>query len=90
VLLPRLAPALIYLGTRSVGLLIAVELARAHSKSLLDLLTSWDAAWLLAIARQGYSGVSADHLDSFGHHTETTALAFFPGYPYLEAYSRGG
>jgi hypothetical protein len=81
--LPRLAPALIYLGTRSVGLLIAFGLARAHSKSLLDLLTSWDAAWLLAIARQGYSGVSADHLDSFGHHTETTALAFFPGYPYL-------
>ncbi|MGH3548304.1 MAG: hypothetical protein ACRDQU_09350 [Pseudonocardiaceae bacterium] len=64
-------------------MLIALVMARAHSRSLLDVLTSWDAAWLLSIAGSGYSGVSSGHLDSFGHHTETTALAFFPGYPYL-------
>jgi hypothetical protein len=58
-------------------------MARANSRSLFDVLTSWDAAWLLSIAEDGYSGVSSDHLDTFGHHTETTALAFFPGYPYL-------
>ncbi|MGH3770843.1 MAG: mannosyltransferase family protein [Pseudonocardiaceae bacterium] len=63
--------------------MIIFVMARVNSRSLLDVLTSWDADWLLAIAKNGYSGVSPDHLDSFGQHTETTALAFFPGYPYL-------
>jgi Mannosyltransferase (PIG-V) len=82
-LLVRLAPALVYLSARAAGLLVAFVLARVNFRSLDDVLTSWDADWLLSIAGSGYSGVSSDHLDSFGHHTETTALAFFPGYPYL-------
>jgi hypothetical protein len=82
-LLLQLAPALVYLGARSTGLVIAFIMAGVNSRSLLDVLTSWDGAWLLAIAGSGYSGVSSHNVDSFGHHTETTALAFFPGYPYL-------
>ncbi|MGH3852600.1 MAG: mannosyltransferase family protein [Pseudonocardiaceae bacterium] len=81
--LAALTPAFVYLGARSVGLLIFFVMARVNSRSPLDVLTSWDAAWLLSIANNGYSGVTPDHLDSFGHHTPTTALAFFPGYPYF-------
>ncbi|MEO7195678.1 MAG: mannosyltransferase family protein [Pseudonocardiaceae bacterium] len=81
--LAALTPAFVYLGARSVGLLIVFVMARVNSRSPLDVLTSWDAAWLLSIANNGYSGVTPDHVDSFGHHTPTTALAFFPGYPYF-------
>ncbi|MGH3831426.1 MAG: hypothetical protein ACRDRS_13430 [Pseudonocardiaceae bacterium] len=74
--LAALPPALVYLSARSVGLLIVFVMARVNSRSPLDVLTSGDAARLLSIAKNGYSGVTSDHFDSFGHYTPTTALAF--------------
>ncbi|MHA6616807.1 hypothetical protein [Pseudonocardia sp. DLS-67] len=74
-----LAPAGIYLGVRAVG--IAVLALMAGGSQVVPKLTSWDAAWLLAIAEHGYGGVPADMVDAFGNHTPDTPLGFFPGYP---------
>jgi len=77
-----LAPAGVYLGVRAVGVAV---LALMAGPRLVAELTSWDAAWLLAIAEHGYAGVPADMLDAFGRHTPETPLGFFPGYPALVA-----
>jgi hypothetical protein len=74
-----LAPAGVYLGIRAVG--VAVLALMAGGSRLVPELTSWDAAWLLAIAEHGYDGVPSDMLDAFGNHTPDTPLGFFPGYP---------
>lgn len=74
-----LAPAGIYLGVRAVG--IAVLALMAGGSQVVPELTSWDAAWLLAIAEHGYGGVPSDMVDAFGNHTPDTPLGFFPGYP---------
>src|SRR5690606_17662856 len=72
----------VYLGVRAVGVAV---LALMAGPRLVAELTSWDAAWLLAIAEHGYAGVPADMLDAFGRHTPETPLGFFPGYPALVA-----
>ncbi|GAA5109962.1 hypothetical protein [Pseudonocardia adelaidensis] len=78
-----LAPAGVYLGIRAVG--VAVLALMAGGSRLVPELTSWDAAWLLAIAEHGYGGVPSDMLDAFGNHAPDTPLGFFPGYPALVA-----
>jgi len=78
-----LAPAGVYLGIRAVG--VAVLALMGGGPRLVSALTSWDGAWLLAIAEHGYGGVPAGMLDAFGHHTPDTPLGFFPGYPALVA-----
>lgn len=78
-----LAPAGIYLGIRALG--IAVLALMGGWSRVVPELTSWDAAWLLAIAGHGYGGVPADMVDAFGNHTPDTPLGFFPGYPALVA-----
>jgi hypothetical protein len=78
-----LAPAGVYLGVRAVG--VAVLALMAGPARLVPELTSWDAAWLLAIAGHGYDGVPAHMVDAFGNHTRDTATGFFPGYPALVA-----
>ncbi|WP_308257300.1 hypothetical protein [Pseudonocardia lacus] len=59
---------------------LTVMSARAGS-DVVRKLTTWDGAWLLALAEHGYAGLPADHLDAFGNRTAETALGFFPGYP---------
>jgi hypothetical protein len=77
------APALVYLGVRAVGLVVLAAMsARSGSDAVRDL-TTWDGAWLLAIAEHGYAGVPPDRLDAFGQRTPDTPLGFFPGYPAL-------
>jgi hypothetical protein len=78
-----LAPAGVYLGIRAVGV-VALALMGGGSR-LVPELTSWDAAWLLAIAEHGYGGVPAGMVDAYGNHTPDTPLGFFPGYPALVA-----
>jgi len=82
-LLHALAPALVFLGVRAVGVAaLAVMSARAGS-DVVRKLTTWDGAWLLALAEHGYAGLPPDHVDAFGNRTAETPLGFFPGYPAL-------
>ncbi|MFC4951127.1 hypothetical protein [Pseudonocardia sp. GCM10023141] len=74
------APAAVYLGVRLVGLVMLAIMAARDGTDVLTRLSTWDGAWLRAIAEHGYD-VPDDMLDLFGHHTPTTALCFFPGYP---------
>nr|MBA3906232.1 hypothetical protein [Pseudonocardiales bacterium] len=82
-LLPVVAPAVIYLGVRLVG--VAVLGMMTGAARLVDALQAWDGSWLLAIAQYGYAGVPDDMLDAYGNHTPYTPLGFFPGYPGLVA-----
>ncbi len=79
------APAAVYLSVRVVGLVVLALMAGGGGQGLVEELVRWDGDWMLAIARYGYAGVPTDMLDSFGHHTELTAYAFFPGYPGIVA-----
>lgn len=74
-------PAAIYLGIRGLGVLLWWSMAALHHKQLN--LHAWDGDWYLAIARYGYAQVPTSMLDAFGHHTPSTAMVFFPGYPQL-------
>lgn len=76
-----LAPAGVYLGVRLVGVAVLGLMAAARGTALVNELRSWDGLWMLAIARNGYAGVPAVLVDAFGRRTDTTAYAFFPGYP---------
>jgi len=80
-----LAPALVYLAVRQIGLLVLVWMSSATGGSTTAALTSWDGQWFLGIASGGYDGVSAELTDRFGRHGPSVALAFFPGYPALVA-----
>ncbi len=84
-LLHALAPGLVYLGVRLFGLLALAAMAAYAGSDVLRELTTWDGAWLLAIAEHGYAGVPPDRLDAFGNRTADTPLGFFPGYPALVA-----
>ena len=75
------APAGLYLAARGLGMLIWWWLAAANHHHI-DL-HQWDGHWYLAVAEHGYSGVGVDLHDGSGHHTPTTAMAFFPGFPAL-------
>ncbi len=79
--LHALAPALVYLAVRGLGVLVLAVMAASAGSGLEHELTTWDGAWLLAIAEDGYAGVPADHVDAFGNRTPDTPLGFFPGYP---------
>lgn len=76
-----LAPALIFLGIRELGLLVLTWMASRNNHSVTEALRSWDGQWFLAIAGGGYSGVPDGLVDAFGQRSAETPLAFFPGYP---------
>jgi len=76
-----LAPALIFLGIRELGLLVLTWMASRNFHSVSEALRSWDGQWFLAIADGGYSGVPDGLVDAFGQRSAETPLAFFPGYP---------
>jgi hypothetical protein len=78
-----LAPALIFLGIRELGLLVLTWMSARNSHSVSEALRSWDGQWFLAIAGDGYSGVPDGLVDAFGQRSAETPLAFFPGYPTL-------
>ena len=71
-----LAPAGVYLAVRLVGVVVLGWMA--GGRELVDVLSSWDGNWLLAIAQYGYANVPTDHLDAFGRHSPVTPLGFFP------------
>jgi len=75
----------VYVVVRAVGLAFLYWYAHVHGSSISYALTKWDGHWFLGIAEHGYHGVSANLVDAFGHRTDATALAFFPGYPLLVA-----
>lgn len=77
------APGLLYLAVREIGLLVLAWLAAANNTTVTTALTSWDGQWYLGIAAGGYAHVPGNMTDAFGHRTPDTALAFFPGYPWL-------
>lgn len=76
-----LAPAMIYLGIREVGLLVLTWMNSMHGLHMGTVLSNWDGLWFLGIAEDGYDGVSPNLLDAMGHHNDYTSMAFFPGYP---------
>jgi hypothetical protein len=78
-----LAPALIFLGIRELGLLVLTWMSARNYDSVSEALRSWDGQWFLAIADGGYSGVPDGLVDAFGKRSAETPLAFFPGYPTL-------
>jgi hypothetical protein len=84
-----LAPALIYLGIREIGLLVLMWMGANHDIRTTDALRSWDGQWFLAIAGGGYDGVPAGLVDAFGRRSAETPLAFFPGYPTLVRWVAG-
>lgn len=79
--LHALAPALVYLAVRQVGLLVLAWMSSANGVSVLDALTSWDGQWFLGLAAGGYGEVPGELTDASGRRLPETPLAFFPGYP---------
>lgn len=78
-----LAPGVVYLAIRAVGLLVLSWLSAANGESLVDNLGAWDGEWYLEIAAHGYGGVDPSMVDGYGERHPETPLAFFPGYPLL-------
>ena len=76
-----LAPAVVHLTIRAVGVAVLGLMARVHDTPLVTELRSWDGVWMLSIARYGYDDVPVTLVDALGRHTADTAYAFFPGYP---------
>jgi hypothetical protein len=76
-----LAPGALFLAIRGIGILIFWWFANVNKTEFS--LHRWDGSWYLAIARHGYLGVPQDMLDLYGHHSPTTPMVFFPGYPQL-------
>lgn len=73
----------VYLVIRFIGVLVLARFAAAHDREFGSALSVWDGRWMLAIATYGYDAVPETQRDGFGVHTDLTAYAFFPGYPYL-------
>jgi hypothetical protein len=78
-----LAPALLYVVVREIGLLVLTWLANSDHTTVTGALTSWDGQWYLGLAAGGYNHLPAGLVDAYGHRTADTPLAFFPGYPAL-------
>ncbi|MEU5693558.1 hypothetical protein [Actinosynnema sp. NPDC020468] len=78
-----LAPAVLYLVVRELGLLVLGLMADRWNKDVTKALTSWDGQWFLGIAQGGYDDVPSWLGDAFGRRSTETPLAFFPGYPAL-------
>jgi hypothetical protein len=76
-----LAPAAVYLAVRLVGVVVLALMAARSGSDVFRELSTWDGAWLLAIAEFGYRDVPPEHVDAFGARTPQTPLGFFPGYP---------
>jgi hypothetical protein len=76
-----LAPAMIFLGIRELGLLALTWMNATHGLYMDRTLSAWDGLWFLGIAEGGYDGVSPDLVDANNHRAGTTSMAFFPGYP---------
>ncbi|MGZ3141331.1 hypothetical protein ACVDFE_04870 [Lentzea chajnantorensis] len=83
------APALIYLFVRQLGLVVLgwmVDHQNSRGGTRMTVageLGSWDGEWFLAIAEHGYNGVPMRLVDAAGKRSAETPLAFFPGYPAL-------
>ncbi|MGW4488043.1 hypothetical protein ACWEOE_29870 [Amycolatopsis sp. NPDC004368] len=73
----------VYLGVRVVGVVVLALFASGNNQPLLDRLTAWDGQWYLAIADDGYGGITHGLVDAAGHFAPHTPLAFFPLYPFL-------
>ena len=84
-----LAPALIFLGIRELGLLVLTWMASRNYHSVSEALRSWDGQWFLAIAGGGYDGVPDGLVDAYGQRSAETPLAFFPGYPMVVRWFAG-
>jgi len=84
-----LAPALVFLAMREVGLIAVQLMADRWGKPVSKALSSWDGQWFIGIAEGGYAGVSDSLVDAFGRRTDETPLAFFPGYPALVRWADG-
>ncbi|MFI9008888.1 hypothetical protein ACIGNX_16855 [Actinosynnema sp. NPDC053489] len=84
-----LAPAVLYLVVRELGLLALQLMAARWDKDVTRALTSWDGQWFLGIAEGGYADVPRGLVDAFGRRTAETPLAFFPGYPTLVRWVAG-
>jgi len=82
-----LVPGMSFLAVRGLGLLIFWWISAANHIPFS--LRHWDASWYQAIAVHGYLGVPTDMLDMYGHHTMTTPMVFFPGYPQLVRWTAG-
>jgi hypothetical protein len=79
-----LAPALVFLGIREFGLLVATWMASVNGfPRVSDVLREWDGNWFLGIAQTGYSEVPSGLYDLYTHRPPETTFAFFPGYPTL-------
>ncbi len=77
-----LAPAMVFLAVREVGLLVLSWMsARNNNITMTEALISWDGRWFLGIAQGGYDGVPGGLADANSSRNGDTALAFFPGYP---------
>ncbi|MBP2321510.1 hypothetical protein JOF56_001895 [Kibdelosporangium banguiense] len=81
-----LAPALVYLAIRELGLLVLSWMSFQTRFPMGEALTSWDADWYLGIASGGYDNVPARLVDAYNQRSAETPLAFFPGYPKLINY----
>ncbi|MGZ4587480.1 MAG: mannosyltransferase family protein [Mycobacteriaceae bacterium] len=77
--------AALFIVVRALGVAVLYWYANAHNGSLSDTLTKWDSNWFIAIATDGYHAMPRELVDAFGNHTDSTGLAFFPGYPLLVA-----
>jgi len=75
-----LAPALIYLGIRELGLLVLSAMARANDMSTTAVLQNWDGRWFLHLTERGYDGIT-DLTDAHNQVSNVNSMAFFPGYP---------
>jgi hypothetical protein len=84
-----LAPGVLFLAVRELGLLVLQLMAARWDKDVTRALTSWDGQWFLGIAEGGYANVPRWLVDAFGRRTAETPLAFFPGYPTLVRWADG-
>jgi hypothetical protein len=76
-----LLPAALFLGVRTVGIVVLAMVATRQGTRLGEELASWDGQWFLGLAQGGYDGVPLGLTDAYGHRSGETPLAFFPGYP---------
>jgi hypothetical protein len=82
--LPRwVAPVLLFLVARAVGMLLLARVASLRGWTLVSRLTEWDGRWFVSIAQHGYERLPAGLYDAHYHRDAFTGYAFFPGYPAL-------
>ena len=72
---------MVFLVVREVGILTLRWATDRFDGSLHEELARWDGSWFIGIADHGYDNLPRTFVDGHGHHTATTAFAFFPGYP---------